>query len=206
MDTLIKLFGNATKVKVIKLFVFNPSASYDVYQIADRTKESISKVRREVLLLEKMKLIRRKSFYKTITRKVRGRKQQVKKKTQGWALNDTFEYLQPLHSFLVNLNHLSPKDISKKLQKCGAIKLIIVSGIFIQNSESRVDLLVVGDHLKKNVIETAIKTIESEIGKEIRYAIFETADFKYRLGLYDKLIRDILDFPHEKVVNKLSVF
>ncbi len=85
------------------------------------------------------------------------------------------------------------------------MKLVIISGIFIQNPESRIDLLVVGDHLKKGVIDSAIKTIESEIGSEIRYAVFETADFMYRYGLYDKLVRDILDFPHEKISNKLGV-
>ncbi len=205
MDTLTKLFGSVVKVKVIKLFVFNPGATYDLGQISDRTKEISSKVRKELSLLEKMKLIRKRSFYKNVTKKVRGRLVHTKKRAQGWVLNDAFEYILPLQSFLVNLNHLGPKDISKKLQRAGTIKLIIVSGIFIQNSESRVDLLVVGDHIKKNVIETAIKTIEAEIGKEIRYAFFETADFKYRLGLYDKLIRDILDFPHEEVVNKLGL-
>jgi len=86
------------------------------------------------------------------------------------------------------------------------MKLVIVSGIFTQSNDSRVDLLVVGDNLKKSVLDNTIKTIEAEIGKEIRFAVFETPDFRYRLGLYDKLIRDILDFPHEKIVNRLGVF
>jgi hypothetical protein len=204
MDTLTKLFGNPAKVKIIKLFVFNPGASYDLVQIADRAKESISKVRREVSLLEKMGLIRRRSFYKYVSRKKRGQKSISKVKTNGFTVNENFEYIGPLQSFLVNLNHLNPKDIARKLQRGGTLKLVVVSGIFIQKPESRVDLLVVGDHLKRPTIEKAIKTIESEIGKEIRYAVFETADFHYRLGLYDKLIRDILDFPHEKVINKLG--
>ena len=71
--------------------------------------------------------------------------------------------------------------------------------------EREVDLLVVGDNLRKGTIENIVKTIESEIGREIRYAFFETADFQYRLGIYDKLIRDILDFPHEKILDKLGI-
>lgn len=205
MDTLIKLFGSSAKVKAVKLFVFNPGVPYDAVQIATRTKENLSKVRREVGLLEKMGLIHRKVFYKTIDRRVRGRMTHPKVKANGWILDESFQHMIPLQAFLVSLNHLEPKDIARKLSRTGSIKLIIVSGIFIQNSESRVDLLVVGDNIKKGLLESAIKTIEAEIGKEIRYAFFETPVFKYRLGLYDKLIRDILDFDHQKVVNKLGM-
>ena len=205
MDTLTKLFGSSAKVKAVKLFVFNPGVPYDAVQIATRTKESLSKIRREVTLMEKMGLIHRKVFYKTIARKVRSRMTHRKIKANGWILDSEFEHLVPLQAFLVSLNHLDPKTVARKLTRTGTVKLVIVSGIFIQNSESRVDLLVVGDNIKKGLLETAVKTIEAEIGKEIRYAFFETAVFKYRLGLYDKLIRDILDFPHEKVVNKLGI-
>jgi hypothetical protein len=67
-----------------------------------------------------------------------------------------------------------------------------------------VDLLVVGDNMKLSLLENIIKTIESEIGKEIRYAVFETQEFTYRYSVFDKLIRDILDFQHEKIINKLG--
>ena len=49
-----------------------------------------------------------------------------------------------------------------------------------------------------------MKIIESEIGKELRYAYFSTEDFQYRLSMCDKLTRDILDYPHKKILNKLG--
>ena len=85
------------------------------------------------------------------------------------------------------------------------IQLLIISGIFIKNPDSRVDLLVVGDNLKLSSLENIIKTIESEIGKEIRYAVFETSEFNYRYSMFDKLTRDIFDYPHEKIINKLNL-
>jgi hypothetical protein len=83
--------------------------------------------------------------------------------------------------------------------------MVIVSGVFIQDSDSRVDLLVVGDNLKSSAIERVVRTMEAEIGKELVFASFETADFHYRLGMYDKLIRDILDYPHQKLLDKLNI-
>ena len=54
-------------------------------------------------------------------------------------------------------------------------------------------------------MEHTMKTLESEIGKELRYSYFTTDDFNYRNGMCDKLTRDILDYPHKKLVNKLGI-
>ena len=80
------------------------------------------------------------------------------------------------------------------------MKLVVTSGIFIKNHDSRVDLLIVGDKMKRGKIEEGIKRIEAEIGMELVYAVFETKEFLYRLNMYDKLVRDILDYPHEVVL------
>lgn len=192
MDTLTRLFGSTAKVKILKLFVFNPGRIFDVRQIAQHTKEGERDVRSELTALLRMGLI-----YK--------RKSRARGKGSGFTLDQDFAYLEPLETFLTKVNYISPKEMGKKLGKAGVIKLIIISGIFIDHPESRLDLLVVGDHLKKNVLLNAIRTIESEIGREIHFAYFETPDFRYRLGLYDKLLRDLLEYPHEKIVNKLGI-
>ena len=57
--------------------------------------------------------------------------------------------------------------------------------------------MIVGDNLKKVAIEGGIRKLEAEIGAELTYAVFNTKEFVYRLNMYDKLVRDILDFPHE---------
>jgi hypothetical protein len=54
--------------------------------------------------------------------------------------------------------------------------------------------------MKKSKIEEEIKKLEAEIGTELVYAIFDTKEFIYRLNMYDKLVRDILDFPHEIIL------
>jgi hypothetical protein len=189
METLSKLFGSEAKVKVMRLFLFNPETVFSAVDISERAKEEISKARREVNLLAKTGLIRQKS--------AKGR--------PGYILNSQFGYLVPLQNFLINVEPLKPAEIIRRLGKLGPMKLIITSGVFIQDKESRVDLLVVGDHIKKASLENVIKTLEAEIGKELRYAYFTTEDFKYRLSMFDKLIRDILDYPHRKILNKIGL-
>ena len=192
METLSKLFGSEAKVKIMRLFLFNPERVFDVGDIATRVKADRRKVRKEVGILEKAGLIKKRAGSK----KTRG---------NSFGLDSSFAYLLPLQNFLINTEPLHAKEIIKKISKLGAIKLIITSGVFIQEPESRTDLLIVGDHVKNSSLENLIKDLESEIGKELKYAYFTTEDFKYRLGMFDKLTRDILDYPHKKVLNRLGI-
>ena len=190
MDTLSKLFGSETKVKIMRLFLFNPEKVFDINDIAVRANADISKVRREMNTIEKMGLIKRR-----VTRP-NGKK--------GFILDSQFGYLLPLQNFLINVEPLQPKEIVKKISKLGTVRLVIIAGVFIQENESRLDLLVVGDNVKKAAFEHTVKLLESEIGKELRYALFTTQDFQYRISMFDKLTRDILDYPHRKILNKLG--
>jgi len=192
METLSKLFGSEAKVKIMRLFLFNPERAYTISDIADKVKVSTSHVRKEISLLEKTGLIRNRVIIH------RGKK-------KGYTLDSHFTYLLPLQNFLINVEPLHPHEIVKRIGRLGAIKLIIVAGVFIQEPESRVDMLIVGDHVKKASLDNTMKILESEIGKELKYAYFTTEDFKYRLSMFDKLTRDILDYPHKKIYNKLGI-
>jgi len=184
-NSVAAIFGGEAKVKIMRLFVFNPGVLYDTADIAQRTQEKRTLVARELRNLSKAGLIR--------------------KKTKGYHLNPSYLYIEPLEHFLVDASPITEKEIVKKLSRSGSLKLVLISGVFLHDPESRVDMLVVGDHLKKGVLLQAIHNIEAVLGREIRFASFETPDFQYRLGLDDKLVRDILDFNHRKIVNKLGI-
>ncbi len=192
METLSKLFGSEVKVRMMKLFLFNPDKVFDVNDIVDRVKSNHSKVRREINILEKIDFVKRR-----VSQKSRG--------GYGFVMNTQFSYLSPLQSFLVNTEPLQSKELIKRISKLGSIKVIIIAGVFIQDPESRADILIVGDGIKKSALENVVSDLEAEIGKELRYAYFTTEDFKYRLSMFDKLTRDILDFPHRKILNKLGI-
>ena len=120
-------------------------------------------------------------------------------------MNSSYIYLPAIDSFLVDATPLTDKEIIKKVSRAGSIKLVLISGVFIHDKDSRVDILVVGDNLKDGRLASAIASIEAELGREVRYSAFETDDFKYRMGVYDKLIRDILDYPHKLILDKIGI-
>lgn len=204
MEILGQLFGGQGKVKIIRLFLFNTETPYDLEDIKLRAQVTPGEAKREMTTLEKIGFVKRRAYIKDDI-KTQGKKTIIKKvKANGWVLDDKFPYLNALRNLLITVSLHKHEDLAERFTNAGRIKLLVVSGVFIQDWESRVDLLIVGDGLKQNNIENTVKTLEAELGKELRYSVFETADFEYRFGVYDKLVRDILDFPHRKVIDKLG--
>ena len=196
MEILGKLFGSPARVKVMRLFLLNPDAGFEPSDVVRKAKISKSSARKELNLLKAAHFIRQKSFIKDIQLKDKVRKKRVK----GWFLNDSFPQLEILKVLLVGSELMNNEEIGKRFRKAGKIKLLAVAGVFIQDKNSRVDLLLVGDKLKRNVVYSIIKDIEAEVGKELIYALFDTKEFIYRLNMYDKLIDDILSYPHERII------
>ena len=205
MDILGKLFGSDSKVKMMRLFLFNPETPFTREDVAERARVALPLAQHELVTLRKTRLIRQKSFSKRIVRKRGKVRTFARKKVSGWMLNPTFPYLAELQRLLIDTSLLKGDELLRRLNRTGRIKLVITAGVFIQNPDSRVDVLVVGDHLRRGAVEHAIRAIEAEMGKELRYGAFETSEFNYRLGMYDKLIRDILDYPHTVVLDRLGL-
>jgi len=205
MDTLTAIFGSAAKVKVLRLFLFNDTAAFVLKEVVERTKCPAKIIRKELTILEKADILKSKHVSKEV-QVLRGKKMSVKKvEGQGYILNAKYPYLDPLKSLLTITSLRVDDSLAKRFTNAGKIKLFIVAGVFTQNWDSRVDLLVVGDDLNQSKIESVIKVIESEIGKEISYSAFETQDFEYRFGIHDRLVRDILDYPHVTMIDRLGI-
>ncbi len=179
MEILSKILGNPARIKIMRLFLLNRGKGFTAKDVSKRSRVSPEVARRELRLLSSVGFI--------------------KKRDISWYFNSLFKYGNEFEELLVRSDTLNTETILEVLKKVGRVKLVIISGIFIKNHDSRVDLLIVGDKLKKGKIEEGIRKIEAEIGVELVYAVFETKEFLYRLNMYDKLVRDILDFPHEVI-------
>ncbi len=185
MDILSLLFGTPAKVKLTKLFVFNPEWVLSREDIITKAKVSVREAKANLAILVKMGLI--------------------KKRAAGYGLDQELELLKPLREFLLATGAINDKEIIGRLSRAGKLKFVVVAGVFLHDWDGRVDLVVVGDNIKTSVAENAIRSIEADMGRELQYVIFETDDFKYRYGMYDKLVRDILDFNHQVLLDKIAL-
>lgn len=192
MDILETLFDSAFRIKIMRLFIWNQNNCFATKEVSRLSKVPQAKLRRELNILKNGKLIKQKqTIYKN-------------RKVKGWCLNQEFSLLHPLTLLLAG-EQLQIRKLSRIFKNAGNMRLIVVSGIFLGRDDSRADLFVVGDKLKTTLIEKIIRNIEAEIGKELTYAICNTQEFIYRLNSHDKFIRDILDYPHKTVLDKIGV-
>lgn len=196
MEILGKLFGSEARVKILRLFFLNEETGFEMKEIEKRTKLKALTVRKEIAALKSIGFIKKKYFSKDLP---------LKKKVQGWFLDNNFSYKRELKDLVLNTDMIDRGDIISRFKKTGVIKLLVVSGIFIKENDSRTDILIVGENLKRSSIENVLRSIESEIGKELSYAFFDTKEFKYRIEMYDKFIYDVLDYPHERLVDKIGL-
>lgn len=189
MDLLTKIFGSGARLKMLRLFIFNQDASFTLAEVAERAKLSKDAARHELNDLLSAELLRRKGTLSPAR----------------YQVNPRFEHLAALDTFVRETTSVRPQKILAALRKAGALKLVALSGLFSGIHESQIDLLIVGDNLEERVLVNAVRSLEAELGREIRYASFATADFRYRRGVYDRLLRDVFDYPHRLLIDKIGV-
>ena len=189
MEPLAKLFGSPARLKTIRLFVFNQDSALTLVEVATRTKLSKEVARHELTELLSAGLLRKKGT-QSPTR---------------YQTNPKFEHLAALDTFVRETTSVRPQVIVASLRKAGVLRLVALSGLFTGILEPQVDILVVGDNLDERQLAGAVRSLEAELGREIRYASFATADFRYRLGVYDRLLRDVFDYPHRLLVDKIGL-
>lgn len=188
MEILGKLFGSESRVKILRLFLFNQEQAFCASDIADKSRTNLYTVKHEIKTLRKIGFINPKP-----SRKI---------KEKGWFLNERFPYLSQIRNLLFDVVLMSDEDIYKRFAGAGKLKVVIAAGVFIQDVESRLDLLIAGENIKKHAIDNAVKNLEAEIGKELAYAAFEISELNYRVSMYDRLLRDIMENPHRTLLDK----
>jgi len=198
-DPLTILFGSPARVKLLRFFLFNPSKEFTFDDISKRARLVRRTARTEITALEKAGVIKKKQIY---TQK-KGSDKKVR--AEGYGLNKKFTELQALQTFLFETAPINGKTVLSHLRKAGTLDFVCVAGIFVKDFEHRLDILLSMKKLPEAKVENAIRALEAELGIEIRFAAFSSEDLIYRVGMYDKLIRDVFDYQHEIILDRIAI-
>jgi hypothetical protein len=189
-DTLQKLFGSNARLKLLRLFLFNPKATFSAAEATQRSQSKPAEVRRELALFVQIGLVKK------------SRSSAAKSR---YHLNPSFEYTLALQNLLLNTSNQGI-ELYNRLRRAGTIKFMVVAGVLLGEwDEARLDLFIVGDRLNERKLRDLVRKFESELGKELRFASLTTDQFFYRLGMNDHLVKDIFDYPHAIVHDKLNI-
>lgn len=160
----------------------------------------------------KNKLTKAQIFRKSKLRRTKkAQKLRVKiDRSPRYALNPGFEFFQELRSLILKSSPAEKDKMIKKISGLGRVKLAIIAGIFLNSEDGMTlnpvaDLFIVGDDINKQKLASFLRSLEAEVGKEIKFGLMEKDEFEYRFGMFDRFVRVLLEGPHEKIINKLGL-
>lgn len=205
MDTIEKLFESAARAKLLKLFLMNPDMDFSAEDAARQAKIRPRQFNGEVKRLLKLGIARNGATKLIALAPSKSRKKSRPVTVKTFSANNEFPLFAELRMLMLKSAPHAKGHLAAKIKRLGNIKLAILAGVFIDSPSSRADMLMVGDGFNKSRIKSFIQWLESEVGKELNYVVMSTQEFKYRMDMYDRFVRDILEFPHETVINRLGV-
>lgn len=188
---LENLFNSKLRVKVLKFLFRNYPVDIEAKDLAQRTQEKPELIRKELGKFVKIGLIKAAS-------------------KANYALNPGFEFFGELRSLILKSSPAEKDKMIKRISGLGRVKLAVASGVFLNQDssdtmDSKVDLFIVGDDINKKKLGTFLRSLEAEVGKEIKFGLMDKEEFQYRHSMFDRFVRVLLESPHEKLINKLGL-
>ena len=186
-ETLDVLFGSREKARLIRFFILNPDTLCSLDDLM--TKNRIRKIegRKAMRSLLKIKLVTERSI----------------KKQKFYLLNKAFPYYAQLHALIAATNRNPRSEALKKIRQTGDVKLVLLSGVFVDYQKGKIDMLLVINNVQRNKLAQVVALMEAEIGKEVRYMLLDAEEFQYRLELTDRFLMDFFEGPHEEFINRI---
>ena len=171
------LITSKTRVKLLSLFLENPTDMFHVREVVRRVGEEINAVRRELIHLESKGVLKREP-----------------------RLNRVYYYLDNTYPFQFDLLNIHAKTtglgvaIIKNKAKLGKIKFAMLAGKFtrhVKNNPEAVDLLVVGTVVIPE-LSVLIRNEEAIRKQEINYTVMTEEEFSFRKKRMDPFITSII--------------
>ena len=178
---LEQIFDSAIRARLFKLFLRNPDSMFRVEDVAARIQVNKRVVKKQIEGLYEIGFLKKRKITKG------GYKKGSKRNKKGgegrgpaagiyFYVNSHFDFYNELRSLVLKSSPASLDKLSKQIGELGRIKLAVLSGVFINAENSRVDLLVVGDAISRRKLKRLLGTFEAEVGKSINYSVLTTDD------------------------------
>ena len=212
---LDKLFGSKARVKLLKLFLLHPQDKFYIREISRHLGLQLNSVHRELTNLEELGLIISSTEEdseeaiavkkKTSSAKVKPVKTAAKKQEKKYyQINTDFVFFKEIKALVVKAQILYEKDFTSKLRKVGEIDIMILTGLFMNDLESDIDLFLVGK-FNSTKLGKVVKELEKDLVREVNYAVMTEEEFRYRREIADIFLYKILDNPKIVVVDNLEI-
>lgn len=183
---LKRLFTSNTRIKLLTIFLMNQDEEYFIRELTRKLNEQINSIRRELDNLKKLGILKTKA----------------KNRKKYYCVNKNFLFLDELKGIIIKAL-TSNKTIADDIEKMGDIKVLVLSGVFIEKPTTTVDMLIVGNIDRNKLTEYINGDLRTR--RPVKLTIMNESDYLYRLSCKDKFINDIItDVENQTLINKLQ--
>lgn len=180
-----QLFGSKTRVKLLSLFYNNPGRPFYVREITRKIDEQINSVRRELANLLSIGIVTSDGANNRLY----------------YEVNPKYEYFEQLRSIFSQmpakttnrvLKETKEEDsIATKLRSAGKIEYAFLSGSYVRDPRTNIDIFIVGD-VNRARLAKVVAELEAGENREINYSALTPQEFDYRLSLNDRFVTGVL--------------
>jgi hypothetical protein len=197
---LSKLFGSNSRVKILKAFLFHPDERYYIRQLSRDLDLQVNSVRRELENLEEFGLL----ISESSNGSEKDGDSEGGQERKYYRVDKSFPLFEDIKGLIVKSQLFHKDDFSKDLLKAGNIKLLVLTGVFVNNFNSPTDVLIVGKINKDKLVEV-IGNLENNLGREVNYTLLTAAEFKYRRDIADIFLYDLLDKEKIIIIDEIGI-
>ncbi|MBI5003906.1 hypothetical protein HZC00_02330 [Candidatus Kaiserbacteria bacterium] len=204
-DFLGLFVDSSALARVLRVFIFDQSGVFTMSQVSKRAGVSLAMAKLEINVLTKLRVIKGRSIAiqsPDDAKKPKSSKKNTRKFEKVWFIDPDFKHLRALSAFVHEVSPAQYDMVLNALKRTGKLGIVVLSGNFLGDASRPVDLLVAAESLSESRLDDAVRKLEPMFGREIRYAAFSTPEFRYRLTIQDRLIRDTLDYPHTILLDR----
>ncbi len=198
-DFFSTFLGNQYRARIVRAFVVNELDELTVATLVKRAGVRTAIAKRELRALAAMKLVHRGT-----RALVRMDGKPSKKMEEVWSWDAQQKNARALAAFVHEVSPTQFLEVERAIKGAGKVSALVLSGLFVGDHTRPADLLIAGD-MNQRRLERVVRGLEPKFGREIRYALLTTPEFRYRLTVQDRLLRDVLDFPHRVLVDRTGI-
>ena len=177
---LNQLFGSDARVKILNIFLTKPDGEYYLRQLARDLDLQVNSVRRELINLENLGLIN------PVVAELKS------KEKKYYIVSRDFLLFGEIKSLFIKAQLLSTKEFADNVQKICIPKLLVLTGFFTGNTDSKTDILLVGK-INRDKLVKLIKELEESVNREINYTIMDEKEFIYRQEIFDVFLHKLME-------------
>lgn len=192
MDPLVKIFqatNGESRLRILRFFLANRKDSFKIDDIEYNIKSRRDFIKKDLVVLNNA------GFLDRIL---------DSKNNSSYKLNLNFKYINTLNDLVFDFKSLDKNVILNRFKKIGRIKLFSFTGVFIDDVDTDLDILVVADVLKQKEISKVLAEISAIFASKLRVLIIDLEEFDYRKKMFDRFLHLVLDSQRITLIDKIS--